>query len=142
MNAFTFEVRGMEPATQGSKRALGNGIMIETNKRLKPWRLLLADAALSTAQPLSPYPVSISITFCFLRPKSHFTRSGTLTRSAPTYLTSKQKGDIDKLSRAVLDALTGTLLHDDSQVVQLSAEKRYATPSEHPGAIITIIPLN
>lgn len=144
MNAepLTFNVIGMEPATQGSKRSLGNGILVETNQRLKPWRLMISDAAIATAYPLSQQPVSITITFRFLRPKSHYTRSGTLTRSAPTHLTSKQKGDIDKLSRAVLDALTGTLLHDDSQVVQLSAQKRYITPKEHPGALITLIPLH
>ncbi len=114
--------------------------MLETNKRLRPWRSHISDAALSTNLPLTLSPVSISITFRFLRPKSHFNKSG-LTRNAPPHLTSKAKGDIDKLSRAVLDALTGTLLHDDSQVVQLSAHKRYTTPDERPGALITIIPL-
>ena len=139
-DAITFNVDGMEPATQGSKRSVGNGIMLETNKRLRPWRSHISDAAISTKQPLTQSPVSISITFRFLRPKSHFNKSG-LTSKAPSHLTSKQKGDIDKLSRAVLDALTGTLLHDDSQVVQLSAHKRYTTPDERPGALITIIPL-
>ena len=139
--ALTFNVDGMEPATQGSKCAMPNGVMLETNKRLRPWRSHITDAALSTQHPLTTSPVSISITFRFLRPRSHFNKSG-LSSKAPTYLTSKQKGDIDKLSRAVLDALTGTLLHDDSQVVQLSAQKRYTTPEERPGALITIIPLN
>ena len=138
---ITFNVIGMDPATQGSKRSLGNGVMIETNKRLKPWRLLVSDAALSTAHPITQQPVCISITFRFLRPRSHYTRSGTLTKAAPAYLTSKARGDIDKLSRAVLDALTGTLLHDDSQVVSLNAQKRYTTHEERPGALITIIPL-
>ena len=138
---LTFNVNGMEPATQGSKRALPNGVMLETNKRLRPWRSHITDAALSTNHPLTTAPVSISITFRFLRPRSHFNKSG-LSPRAPQHLTSKQKGDIDKLSRAVLDALTGTLLYDDSQVVQLSAQKRYITPDEHPGALITIIPLS
>lgn len=137
---ITFNVDGMEPATQGSKRALPNGVMLETNKRLRPWRSHISDAALSTNLPLTTEPVSISIVFRFLRPRSHFNKSG-LSAKAPQHLTSKQKGDIDKLSRAVLDALTGTLLHDDSQVVQLSAHKRYAAANERPGALITIIPL-
>ena len=130
----------MEAATQGSKRSVGNGILLETNKRLRPWRSLVTDAALSTNHPLTNQPVSISITFRFLRPKGHYNKSG-LSPKAPAHLTSKQKGDIDKLSRAILDALTGTLLHDDSQVVQLAAHKRYCTPEEKPGALITIIPL-
>jgi Holliday junction resolvase RusA-like endonuclease len=139
-SAITFDVIGMEAATQGSKRAMPNGIMLETNKRLRPWRSHITDAALATNYPLTTAPVSISITFRFLRPKTHYIKSG-LSPKAPLHLTSKQKGDIDKLSRAVLDALTGTLLHDDSQVVQLSAHKRYTTPDERPGALITIIPL-
>ena len=130
----------MDPATQGSKRHVGYGIMRETNERLPAWRSLVADAALATNQPLLNQPVSISITFRFLRAKGHYNKSG-LTPSAPAHLTSKQKGDIDKLSRAILDALTGTLLHDDSQVVSLSAHKRYCTPEEKPGALITVIPL-
>lgn len=139
-DAITFNVDGMEPATQGSKRAMPNGVMLETNKRLRPWRSHISDAAISTKHPLTRSAVSISITFRFLRPQSHFNKSG-LTSKAPAHLTSKQKGDIDKLSRAVLDALTGTLLYDDSQVVQLSAHKRYTTSDERPGALITIIPL-
>ena len=139
-NAITFNVIGMEAATQGSKRSVGHGILLETNKRLRPWRALVTDAALATNQPLTPHPVSISITFRFLRPKGHYNKSG-LSPKAPTHLTSKQKGDIDKLSRAILDALTGSLLQDDSQVVSLSAHKRYCTPEEKPGALITLIPL-
>jgi len=130
----------MDPATQGSKRHVGNGIMRETNQRLPAWRSTVAHCALATNQPLISAPVSIAITFRFLRPQSHYRKSG-LAPSAPLLLTSKQKGDIDKLSRAVLDALTGTLLLDDSQVVQLSAHKRWATTGERPGALITIIPL-
>ena len=139
-DAITFDVIGMEAATQGSKRSVGHGILLETNKRLRPWRALVTDAALATNQPLLNTAVGISITFRFLRPKAHFNKSG-LSLKAPAHLTSKQKGDIDKLSRAILDALTGSLLQDDSQVVQLSAHKRYCTPQEKPGALITIIPL-
>jgi len=139
-DALTFNVQGMEPATQGSKRAMPNGILLETNKRLRPWRSHITDAALQTNHPLTTAPVSITITFRFLRPRSHFNKSG-LSSKAPSHLTSKQKGDIDKLSRAILDALTGSLLYDDSQVVQLSAHKRYICPGELPGALITIVPL-
>ena len=141
MNAITFNVQGMEPATQGSKRSVGNGILLETNKRLRPWRSLVTDAALLTNTPLTTSPVSVAITFRFLRPKAHYNKSG-LSPRAPSHLTSKAKGDIDKLTRAILDALTGTLLYDDSQVVQLSAHKRYICPGELPGALITIIPLS
>lgn len=139
-DAITIDAVGMDPATQGSKRHVGHGIMRETNARLPAWRSLVAQAALDTKLPLYNTPVSISITFRFLRAKGHYNSSG-LSPKAPVHLTSKQKGDIDKLTRAVLDALTGTLLHDDSQVVQLAAHKRYCTTDEKPGALVTIIPL-
>lgn len=140
IDAITIDAVGMDPATQGSKRHVGHGIMRETNARLPAWRSLVSNAALDTKLPLIETPVSISITFRFLRPNGHFNKSG-LSPKAPAHLTSKQKGDIDKLSRAILDALTGTLLHDDSQVVHLSAHKRYCTPEEKPGALVSVIPL-
>jgi crossover junction endodeoxyribonuclease RusA len=41
--------------------------------------------------------------------------------------------DIDKVCRAVLDALTGILYRDDAQVVALSAVKTYADGYGAPG---------
>jgi len=40
------------------------------------------------------------------------------------------KPDIDKTVRAIFDALKGILIHDDSQVVELHACKRYRKPDE------------
>ena len=46
--------------------------------------------------------------------------------------------DLDKL-RAALDGITGILINDDSQVVDLRATKNYAGEDEgRPGAWITI----
>ncbi|MFZ1730810.1 MAG: RusA family crossover junction endodeoxyribonuclease [Bacteroidota bacterium] len=56
--------------------------------------------------------------FLLPRPKSHF-RSGRnahlLRETAPRFPTSKP--DADKLSRAVLEALTGVAYKDDAQVI-------------------------
>lgn len=60
--------------------------------------------------------VSVQMTFCFIRPVS-------VKPSRRPFLTVKP--DIDKLVRAVLDALTGTVLADDAQVVVLRASKDY-----------------
>ena len=35
---YIISVKGMESAPQGSKKHVGNGIMVETSKRLKSWR--------------------------------------------------------------------------------------------------------
>jgi crossover junction endodeoxyribonuclease RusA len=137
-DTLTFTVAGMAPAPQGSKRALGNGRMIESSKNVNPWRMLVAEAALATKAPLIKAPVRLSIVFLFLRPKGHYGRKG-LKPSAPAY--HHTRPDVDKLQRSTFDALTGTLIHDDSLIVGCTAEKRYCVGEEKPGAIITLIPL-
>ena len=46
MNEIFIPVIGI-PAPQGSKRHVGNGIMIENSKRVKPWRQDVKEAALT-----------------------------------------------------------------------------------------------
>jgi len=60
----------------------------------------------------------------FVRPKSHTTPKGKLRLSAPQNHT--QRPDLDKLTRCVLDGLTQAgVMHDDSQVTQLSVAKMW-----------------
>jgi len=89
--------------------------------------------------------VQVSIEFIMPRPKSHFgtgKNAEILKNSAPFFCTSKTTGDVDKLTRSTLDALSvtsgGTVLADDSLVVCLQALKRYAKRFEHIGANINI----
>jgi crossover junction endodeoxyribonuclease RusA len=138
MDTVTFAVQGMAPAAQGSKRHVGKGVMVESCKNVKPWRMLVAEAALATKSPLIKTPVRLSIVFLFLRPKGHYGSKG-LKPSAPAYHYTRP--DVDKLQRSTFDALTGTLIHDDSLIVGCAAEKRYCVGEERPGAIITLIPL-
>jgi Holliday junction resolvase RusA-like endonuclease len=49
-----------------------------------------------------------------------------------------QRPDVEKLARAVFDALTGVVYDDDSQVVQLTARKEYGVAVGPPGVQITI----
>lgn len=49
-------------------------------------------------------------------------RRKTVARARPT---GRYDGDIDKLIRGILDAATGIIYRDDSQVVIVTAEKRY-----------------
>jgi Holliday junction resolvase RusA-like endonuclease len=46
--------------------------------------------------------------------------------------------DLDKLTRAVLDALTGIVWTDDAQVVAVAATKRR---SATPGVTVTVTPV-
>jgi len=137
---LTFTVAGMPPAPQGSKRHVGNGRMIESSKQVKPWRYLVQQAAIATRHPTITGPVSLSCVFLFPRPKSHYTSKGVIKPTAPTFHSVKPDGS--KCLRSTEDALVDSgLLQDDARIAISSFTKRYTTPSEHPGAIITIIPL-
>lgn len=123
-----FTVYG-QPATQGSKRHVGNGVMIESNKSLKPWRAEVKAAAREAIEHGSERyldgPVCASIYFTVRKPTSAPKRR----RVWPA-----KKPDLDKLLRAVLDALTDSgVLSDDAQIVSIFASKRY--PGEGFGAL-------
>ena len=134
-----------KPAPQGSKSYVGRGVMIEASKRCKPWRQHVKNAALE-ALPDGWYammgkPISVSVAFVFARPNDQFINNkpgpDRLKPDAPQHCT-KRIGDVDKLSRAVLDGLTEICFNDDAQVTSLIAQKRYASRNEQPSAIITI----
>ena len=131
-----FQVQGIEPAPQGSKTHVGNGIMRESCARVKPWRFAVSQAALETGHEMFTGPVYVWITFLFPRLKSHLNTKGIIKPNAPFHKISKP--DIDKLCRSTLDGITGVLLKDDSQVASLMATKQYANEGELTGAIITI----
>tara|TARA_R110000868_G_scaffold3432_1_gene22152 strand:- start:421 stop:849 length:429 start_codon:yes stop_codon:yes gene_type:complete len=138
---LTFTVAGMAPAPQGSKRYVGNGIMVESSKNVKPWRYLVQQAAVATQHPTFQGPISLSCVFLFPRPKSHFTPKGILKPSAPIHHSVKPDGS--KCLRSTEDALVdAALIEDDSRISISSHTKRYIGFNEHPGAIITIIALN
>jgi crossover junction endodeoxyribonuclease RusA len=138
--AITFTVAGMAPQPQGSKRHLGNGVMVESCKNLKPWRYLVQQAAINLNHPTITGPVSLSCVFLFPRPKSHYTAKGTLKPSAPAFHSVKPDGS--KCLRSTEDALVDAgLLQDDARIAVSSYTKRYTTSGEHPGALITLIPL-
>lgn len=125
------------PAPQGSKRHVGGGRMVESSAKVKPWREAVKWAALTRPEPATlDGPILVEVTFTVRKPTS-----------APKRLTSwpvtRSSGDIDKLLRATLDALTDAgVMRDDSQVVEVTARKVYPGEGidalEHPGALIRI----
>jgi crossover junction endodeoxyribonuclease RusA len=128
---ITIEVRGL-PAPQGSKRHVGNGIMVESSKAVGPWREAVraeTQRAMNGDGPLAG-PLRVAITFRLPRPRSHY-RSGKYAHlikdDAPRVPDGRP--DLDKLIRAVLDGLTaGGAWGDDAQVAHLSAAKLYGLP--------------
>jgi crossover junction endodeoxyribonuclease RusA len=128
-------------APQGSKSYIGNGRMIESSQRVKPFRSDLQGIAID-ATPVDwdlGLEYHLKVDFHFLRPKSHFTSKGALTKAAPLFPTGRQIGDTDKLIRSVCDSLTGICFFDDSQVVDITAKKRFHSRDQ---VIITITPVH
>ena len=122
---YVITVEGIEAAPQGSKSPVGRGIMMDAGKRVKPWRDAVRIEANKVVNELIEEPVHVDLVFWFHRPKSHLNAKGELKQSAPKFPTTRNKGDIDKLCRSTLDALTLSAIADDSQVVSLEARKYY-----------------
>jgi len=139
----TIVVHGI-PAPQGSKRHVGGGRMIESSKAVGPWREAIRGSVLATFGQVTPLegPLSVDVTFVFDRPRSHYGtgRNSRIVRpSAPVFPATRP--DLDKLCRALFDALTDAhVWHDDGQVVRLVAFKRWADDKtwSDPGAVIHI----
>jgi crossover junction endodeoxyribonuclease RusA len=112
------------PAPQGSKRHVGNGILVESSKKVGPWRERVGLVFAEHYSEPTRGPVRCNIDFIFVRPSSHLRTNGEPRSSAPPY-PGRRDGDLDKLVRAVLDAVTGIVFVDDTQVVSFVASKKY-----------------
>jgi Holliday junction resolvase RusA-like endonuclease len=108
-----------EPAPQGSKTGFiknGRVVMVESSKKVKPWREAVAAQTKAKVQVALENPVEIALVFHLPKPK-------TVTRKWPAV-----KPDLDKLIRSTFDGLTtGGLYTDDALVIAVSASKQYAT---------------
>lgn len=113
--------------------------MIESCRNLKPWRLLVTDAAVAAGVPLIRGPVTLSLVFLFLRPAGHYRKNGTLKPSAPRWMSVRP--DLSKIQRSTEDALTGCLIEDDARIVSCNASKRYCVGDERPGALVSVVAL-
>ena len=137
-------ISDIEPAPQGSKTYYGHGRLVEVSQRVKPWRMTV-ELEVRREMRKQSYkmingPCHVMLEFRFNRPKSHFTTNQQLKAAAPLYYTVK-KNDIDKCCRSTLDALSDTIIADDSLVISMNAEKRYCMGEEPAGALITIVPI-
>lgn len=124
------------PAPQGSKRHVGRGRLIESSKKVGPWRAAITDQAREAGLDALNLdePLRINVAFYLPRPKSHSGVRGLLP-SAPTW--PARVPDLDKLLRSTLDGLTQAgVIYDDSCVVSLHAIKTYTVG--RPGASIHI----
>jgi crossover junction endodeoxyribonuclease RusA len=124
------------PAPQGSKRHVGNGVMVEMSKKLKPWRAAVVEAVQHGGfGPVMDMPLCVHAIFILLRPKYHFNARGELRDNAPVVVSKFP--DCDKLLRSTMDALKQSgIIKDDALAWDQRGRKVYAHPGEQPGAII------
>lgn len=130
---ITFRVASV-PVPKGSMKAFvrgGRPILTSDNKGLKGWEAVVRAQAQAHVRQLEPGPMAISLAFALPRTKS------LPKRFERPHLT---KPDLDKLARAVLDALTGVAFQDDAQVTALTCGKRYALEGEQPGVLVSLGP--
>lgn len=139
---MTITVYGL-PAPQGSKKFVGTtkagrGLMVESSKKVKPWREAVKYEVLRQRENgvalLISGPIAVEMTFTLPKPKS-------APKTRVTF--PDRKPDLSKLVRSTEDALTDVgVWEDDARVVDLRANKVYPNEGEHalssPGAVIRI----
>lgn len=123
------QVNGM-PGPQGSKRHVGNGRMIESSKKVAPWREAVKEAALQATGGVAlrlDGPLAVAMRFRLPRPKK------------PKAPRPDRMPDLSKLVRSTEDALTDAgIWADDARVVELRTSKHYVEPGEPCGADVII----
>jgi len=129
---LVFRVPGV-PQPQGSKRHVGGGRMIESSAKLRPWRdrvVFTAREALQGREALAS--AVLEVTFWFPRPAS------VSVAKRPRHTV---KPDLDKLVRAVGDALTEAgVVTDDAAIHSITASKVYVTSPAGSGVTVVVTP--
>lgn len=134
-NRILFFVEG-RPVPQGNHRvALGAGgaRIYDAAKGLRVWREAIAWEARRHAPADAPFTGAVVVALRFVLPRPK--------RARPTE-PAMRRPDLSKLARAVEDALTGVLWHDDAQIVYALLSKSYADAGRSPGVEIRVAPLD
>lgn len=122
------------PAPQGSKKFVGvskrtgRGIMVESSKRLRPWREDVKGTALAVRNGAPPLdgPLLGRMVFTLPKPKS-------APRTRRTW--PDKKPDVSKLVRSTEDALKDAGIYtDDARIVEYSRVAK-VFPGEDPEAL-------
>jgi len=131
----TFEVFGIPKAKGNAKSFVvqrpgqkPRAITTLDNARSKNWQTVVADCAQTAASGML-FVGAVVLTISFVLPRP-------LKPMSSHHVTLP---DIDKLLRAILDALTGTVYVDDKQVVELHARKVYQVHRAAPPGVFIVI---
>jgi Holliday junction resolvase RusA-like endonuclease len=128
MAEVSFSVSG-DPASQGSHAIMQGRIVQVNSKKHKAWRTAIVNEVIATL-PADWEPIDDP---CELIVMFYLPKPATVKRSSPSVAP-----DLDKLVRAVGDALAiAGVYTDDSRITRISARKLYAQGIE-PGASIVV----
>lgn len=122
------------PQPQGSAIRGRFGGIHDANRALAPWRqAVIAEAIRAMEMYADEYPITRPVTVeldaYFVRPKSHYRtgKNAGMVREAVAGMAHAQKPDLDKLQRALGDALTiAGVIRDDSLITRWLAAKWWA----------------
>jgi crossover junction endodeoxyribonuclease RusA len=129
MSFLAFTVFGV-PLSKGNHRAFWKPgmkypILTESNRNVKSWQQLVQQGASHQLQQLPASErgllsgaVRLTIAFYLPRPKKYDKRG--------VFVPHVKSPDLDRLERAILDALTAVAYRDDKQVTEMIAGKYYA----------------
>ena len=128
-----------EPAGKARARVTRSGVTY-TPKETKNYETLVKELFFITyGSPMITGEIRASITAYFGLNKSDYNKSG-LNKNGLRKLSGEtrptKKPDLDNIAKLILDSLNGVAYTDDSQVVSLTIEKRYA---EKPRVELTIL---
>ena len=126
------------PTAKGRPRFKRMGSFVQTYTPAKTARYekMIAEkyeAALGSYRFEKEQPIVVSLVFGMPIPASK--PKSTRVAMADGIIRHTKKPDLDNLTKAVLDALNGVAWYDDSQIVRISARKRY---SEDPYVYIKV----
>lgn len=130
---IVFAVPGL-PVPQGDLSAGKHGKLYHKGKFIERWRHDIGWRARKAMREngfdLLTGPVCVTVYFVMRRPQG-------LAKSKPTPPALKRP-DLDKLTRAAFDAMTGLVYVDDSQIIEDHCYKRTAEVDEDTGVTICV----
>lgn len=129
MSAAVYFVVHGKPVGKGRPRATSRGgfVRMYTDAKTLGFEAAVADEARVAMGPLEVFttPMQMQMSAYYPIPKSWSKRKR--QQAVDGDIHPGVKPDLDNVFKAVMDALNGVVYADDSQVINLTATKRYST---------------
>ena len=124
-----FEVEG-KPTGKGRPRfkRMGNFVQTYTPANTAEYEKLVRLKFQNAGGVIAENPVKVEIVAFFTPPKS--TKKRDRIEMLANRILPEKKPDVDNIAKIILDALNGIAYKDDSQVVELSVKKKYASEAK------------